>query len=84
MKVKNHKKFLLNEYLSEPIPAFQLGDILYRDLDGGEIGVVIQTEGNGDTRTDTWGWGEGQLATLEQIERIRPELIPEIEWELNS
>lgn len=85
MRVKDHKKFAYFKYESEPSETHQLGDILYQNSeDGEEIGVVLQTYSDGECRTDMWGNGSGELATLEQIERIRPELIPEIEWELNS
>lgn len=79
MKVKNHNKFVFFNYESEPNEMYELGQILYRNTeDGEEIGVVIQTYKDGGCRTDEWGNGDGVPATIEEIQRIRPELINEI------
>ena len=93
MKVVDHKKFCYFDYENEVNPhKYQLGDILYNDysdvyVDSGEetmkpeIGVVIQTFDDGDVRTDMWGMcceSEVSLATLEQVDLYRPELIQEI------
>jgi len=80
MRVKDHKKFAYFHYISQPNVNNVLGDILYRSTeDGEEIGVIIQTYKEGDNRTDTWGNDDvTQLATLEQIKRLRPELLNEI------
>lgn len=84
MKVKNHKDFARFNYESEPCKRYNLGQILYRETeDGEEIGVVIQTfsDHGEDCRTDQWGVGDGVPATLEQIDRIRPELLQHIDIE---
>lgn len=82
MKVKDHKNFARFEYENEPSKLYHLGQILYRKTeDGEEIGVVIQTfsDYGEECRTDQWGNGDGVTATIEEIERIRPELINEIQ-----
>ena len=92
MKVLNHKEFCHFDYESEVNPnKYQLGDILYKEYteeneftgenQGSEIGVVIQTFSDGDVRTDMWGMcseSEVSLATLEQVDLYRPNLIQEI------
>jgi hypothetical protein len=93
MKVENHNKFRLFDYKNETNQhKYQLGDILFKEYTDEnnytgenqkpEIGVVIQTFSDGDVRTDMWGMcceSEVSLATLEQIDQYRPELIQEIE-----
>jgi hypothetical protein len=92
MRVVNHNKFCYFDYESEVNPnKYQLGDILYKEYteeneftgenQGSEIGVVIQTFSDGDVRTDMWGMcseSEVSLATLEQVDLYRPNLIQEI------
>jgi hypothetical protein len=93
MRVVDHNKFRKFDYENEVNPfKYQLGDILYKDysdvyVDTGEetiepqIGVVIQTFDDGDVRTDMWGMcseSEVSMATLEQIDLYRPNLIQEI------
>lgn len=93
MRVVDHNKFRKFEYENEVNPnKYQLGDILFRDysdvyVDSGEglspneIGVVIQTFEDGDVRIDMWGMcceSEVSMATLEQIDLYRPNLIQEI------
>lgn len=82
MKVVDHNKFRKFEYENEVNPnKYQLGDILYKEEYQPEIGVVIQTFEDGDVRTDMWGMcceSEVSMATLEQIDLYRPELIQEI------
>jgi hypothetical protein len=92
MRVVDHKEFCYFDYESEVNPnKYQLGDILYKEYteeneftgenQGSEIGVVIQTFSDGDVRTDMWGMcseSEVSLATLEQVDLYRPNLIQEI------
>jgi hypothetical protein len=92
MKVLNHKEFCHFDYESEVNPnKYQLGDILYKEYTDEnnytgenqepEIGVVIQTFDDGDVRTDMWGMcseSEVSLATLEQVDLYRPNLIQQI------
>lgn len=80
MRVIDYQKFACFHYISQENSCNVLGDILYRKTeDGEEIGVVIQTFKEGDNRTDMWGVDDvTQLATLEQIKRLRPEIIDEI------
>jgi hypothetical protein len=92
MKVLNHKEFCYFDYESEVNPnKYQLGDILYKEYTDEnnytgenqepEIGVVIQTFDDGDVRTDMWGMcseSEVSLATLEQVDLYRPNLIQQI------
>lgn len=92
MRVVDHNKFRKFEYENEVNPnKYQLGDILFKDYTDEnnytgenqepEIGVVIQTFEDGDVRTDMWGMcceGEVSMATLEQIDLYRPNLIQEI------
>lgn len=84
-KVTNHKAFAHFNYESEETDLVELGQIMYKhsvDEDGKEeheIGVVLQTFSDGEFRTDMWGNGcfseEIRLATYEQIEKYRPELL---------
>jgi len=92
MKVLNHKEFCHFDYESEVNPnKYHLGDILYKEYTDEnnytgenqkpEIGVVIQTFDDGDVRTDMWGMcseSEVSLATLEQVDLYRPNLIQQI------
>ncbi len=83
IKVKNHLEFRLFDYESEPSPKYQLGDVLYKEYDGEqpEIGVVLQTFSDGDVRTDMWGMcseSEVRYATIEDIEKFRPDLLGKI------
>lgn len=93
LKVKDHSKFALLDYISEPSTMAQLGEVYYKhtaedtEMDQKEmheIGVVIQTfeDGWGEFRTDMWGNGclsEGIVpATLEQVKMYRPELLEDL------
>lgn len=92
MRVVDHNKFRKFEYENEVNPnKYQLGDILFKDYTDEnnytgenqepEVGVVIQTFEDGDVRTDMWGMcceSEVSMATLEQIDLYRPNLIQEI------
>jgi hypothetical protein len=84
MRVIDHNKFRLFDYENEVNPnKYQLGDILYKEHTDvfSNIGVVIQTFSDGDVRTDMWGMcseSEVSLATLEQVDLYRPNLIQEI------
>lgn len=92
MRVVDHNKFRMFEYENEVNPnKYQLGDILYKEYTDEnnytgenqepEIGVVLQTFEDGDVRTDMWGMcseSEVSMATLEQIDLYRPNLIQEI------
>lgn len=89
MKVKDHKLFRLFEYVSLPSKNFQLGQILINtehlsDLEnfGNPIGVVIQTHDDNECRTDMYGntcTETSRLATLEEIQLYRPDLIKQLE-----
>lgn len=84
-EVTNHLEFAKFDYISEFDSNIKLGDVVYRKLVDKnyiqeEIGVVIQTYGDsgGDFRTDMFGntwFPESSFATLEQIEKLRPELL---------
>jgi hypothetical protein len=79
-KVTNYKNFCCFDYESEPSPKFQLGDVLFKNYTGEEpeIGVVIQTFGDGDFRTDMWGMSyesEVRPATILEIKKYRPKLM---------
>jgi hypothetical protein len=77
MKVQNHKRYGSEGYEQQPNNQVELGDILYRYVDGyHEIGVVIQTFQNGDFRTHMWGVdSHANLATYDQIKKYSPELF---------
>ena len=84
-KVTNHLDFVKFDYVSEFSEIIELGDIVYRKSSDGQedIGVVIQTYGDfcDDYRTDMFGNThllESSFATLEQIKRIRPELLTKL------
>jgi hypothetical protein len=77
IKVSNWQTFAAFEYESSPVaPVFPLGSVV---VFGGRCGIVIQQHEGGDVRLDTDGnqW-EGDLrpATLKEIERMRPALLP--------
>jgi hypothetical protein len=82
MKVKDHNKFRLFDYENQINPyTYQLGDILTKNEDGINIGVVIQTFNDGDIRTDMWGMcseSEVSMSNISEIEMYRPNLIEEI------
>jgi hypothetical protein len=84
MRVIDHNKFRLFDYENEVNPnKYQLGDILYKEHTDvfSNIGVVIQTFSDGDVRTDMWGMcseSEVSMATSEQVDLYRPNLIQEI------
>lgn len=72
----NHELYGSIGYVQEPNNEFKLGDVLHRNVDEPEIGVVIQLFKNGDFRTDMWGIDSyGTFATKEQIEKYRPEIL---------
>ena len=90
--VYDHTKYRLFEYESHNT-NLRLGTILFKGYGEGdqepEIGVIIQTHDTllGDEyRTDMWGngtlgeYGTGieRLATIKEIKKYRPELIPDI------
>ncbi len=90
VQVKDHKKFCHFEYESEPNPfKYQLGHVLtkdysklYKDSEQGiEIGVVIQTFGDGDFRTDMWGMScesEVSPSSVLEIKKYRPNLMDDL------
>jgi hypothetical protein len=82
-KVSNYLDFVKFNYVSEFDSDIELGDIVYRKLSDGqeEIGVIIQTYGNGEFHTDMFGntnIKECSFARLKLIERIRPELLTKL------
>jgi hypothetical protein len=83
MQVQDHNKYRLFEYYNDfTNPNFELGDILIRSREeGNPIGVVIQLHSDGDCRTDMFGncsTDDVRLATIDEIENYREELIKEI------
>lgn len=83
MKVKNHKKYALFNYTQSPSflgNDYELGDVVINE--NNEIGVIIQIHDNpNEYRTDMFGnchSGELKTATKQQIEKIRPEIIKDI------
>jgi hypothetical protein len=83
LKVKDHN-FFGSGYISHKQKGPQLGDVLYKfedDDEKPEIGVVIQTHGKGEYRTDQWGSGcfskytTERYATRKEVELYRPELV---------
>jgi hypothetical protein len=90
MKVKDHKKYALFNYISEPSDEsdkFSLGDIVtkrttFEGEEEVEIGVVLQVHGRGDYRTDMFGNfsdSEVTMSTIEEIIQFRPKLYSDIE-----
>ena len=83
LKVKDHKAFACFKYVNHTQEGVQLGDVLFKfdyDDEKPEIGVVIQTHGNGEYRTDQWGNGyfydeKERYATRKEVELYRPELV---------
>ena len=83
MKV-NHKEFALFDYEQYPPEndRFKLGDVVIEGEEEPTIGVIIQTQGGGEYRTDKHGnisdcpkYGTMRLATDQQVLELRPELI---------
>lgn len=88
MKVLDYKKFACFDYESKVSMKddFELGDIVvrypdpeYDELDAKpEIGVILQVHQSNEFRTDMFGnccSSEIELATKEEIEAYRPELL---------
>lgn len=76
--VKNHNDFARFDYVSEPTKDATLGQLVVKN---DRIGVVIQTFADGDFRTDMYGITDNmdsKPATIEQVKKFRPELIPHI------
>jgi hypothetical protein len=69
-QVNDHNKYRLFEYETHPDEWVSLGDIVY-SIEQDRIGVVIQTHGNGEFRTDMFGndsFYNCRFATMEEIE----------------
>lgn len=83
MKVKNHKKYTLFNYKQSPSflgNSFELSDVVINKEN--EIGIIIQVHDDVDEyRTDMFGNCCGielNLATIEQIRTIRPQIIKDL------
>lgn len=86
-KVKDHLKFACFDYEStKEETEYTLGDILIKYFpeefeQDPEIGVVLQVHDQYELRTDMFGnasISEIKFATMEEIEKYRPDLIPDI------
>lgn len=80
MRVNNHLDYAKFDYESTEASNVSLGDIIVKESeDGTSIGVVIQVYGDGEFRTDMDGndcFRTGvRIATVEEIDEYRPELI---------
>jgi hypothetical protein len=84
MKVYNHLDFARFDYDSGTSTLFALGDVVLKkadpdyNSDGDEIGVIIQVHSEFEYRTDMFGNccnSEIRIATLDEIEKYRPELL---------
>jgi len=83
MKVKDEKKFAYFDYESVNSTKFRLGDIVIKEYEElvYEIGVILQIHSEDEYRTDMFGncsVDEIRLATINEIKKYRPELLPEI------
>ena len=82
MKVKSYKSFACFDYISTTSTQYQLGDIVIKDReDGNPIGVILQVHDKFEFRTDQFGNccdEEIRLATMAEIEKYRPDIVPEI------
>jgi len=90
LKVVDHNKFCFFNYDNEISGGYQLGDVVAKEIKEDkeceqeatiEIGVVIQTFGDGDFRTDMFGMAspsEVRFATLDDIELYRNDLMSQI------
>jgi len=78
IRVKDHNKFRLFDYLNEPNSLVKLGEVVTYNSEPNKLGVIIQTFGDGDFRTDMCGntcIDEITFSTLEEIKNNRPELL---------
>ncbi len=75
----DHKKYAKFDYESvECNNPCKLGDVVARDQDGIEIGVVLQVHDSDELRTDMFGnasQSELFFPSPETIARYRPELL---------
>lgn len=82
MKVKNHRLFACTDYTSFTSTLYQLGDIVIKEReDGNPIGVILQVHDEFEFGTDMFGNccdDEIRLATMEEIEKHRPDVVPEL------
>lgn len=84
MKVKNHLEFRRFDYIStDEETIYNLGDVVIgaSDDNQNEIGVVIQVHDEFELRTDMFGnasINEIRIATIDEVETYRPELISKI------
>ena len=78
--VQDHNEFRLFDYTNTEDQNVKLGQIVFHPEEK-EVGVVIQTHGNGEFRTDQFGntsLEEVRNATEVEIEILRPELLKKI------
>ncbi|MBK5721362.1 hypothetical protein JGH11_10805 [Dysgonomonas sp. Marseille-P4677] len=85
MKVLNYKKFAHSDYENTGDNYHMLGEVVFKtnELKDGNnpIGVIIQIHGYDEYRTDMYGNtndGEIRIATIEEIEQYRPDLLSDI------
>lgn len=86
MNITNYRRFARFEYVSNQSTVFQLGDVvfkqqMYNGKDQSEIGIILQIHGENEFRTDMFGncsTSEITLATMEQVQLYRPDIIPAI------
>lgn len=72
------KQYTLFDYSQNPTPKdkYKLGDVVYKE-EANEVGVIIQTHGANEYRTDMFGnCCESELspATEEQIKSLRKDI----------
>lgn len=87
MNILNYKQFACFDYESKESSLIKLGDIVfkkdtYQGKDISEIGVVIQVHEEREFRADMFGnacISEVTIATREQVQKYRPELIKELD-----
>jgi hypothetical protein len=86
MNILNYRRYACFEYISNESTVFQLGDVvfkqqMYNGEDQSEIGIILQIHSENEFRTDMFGncsTSEITLATMEQVQMYRPDIIPDI------
>jgi hypothetical protein len=78
----DYRKFAFFNYDSfiSPDDKFRLGDVVIKQYEGGgkEVGVILQSHGSGEYRTDMFGnccTSEIRIATKEEIKKYREDIL---------
>lgn len=84
LRVKDHTAFARFEYKSTPAPGIETGDVVIQK-ETNEVGVVLQTHGDSEFRTDMFGnecMSQVRPATLSEIAKYRPDVVEHLDLSL--